>query len=163
MFRSTDPSTARLITDIFGTTYYASQQKNTSYGAHEHRDGVSYTEQEKRKSLITTNDIASLKDLECFVGLPDPQVRITKLQLAPAQLERKNKGYVPLSLSEEAALEQTLKERVQSHDETTENNQPLESMANTGHDVNDDLNEISDAESSEELENMRPGNIVFKF
>lgn len=70
MFRSTDPSTARLITDIFGNIEYASQQKNTSYGAHEHRDGVSYTEQEKRKSLITTNDIASLKDLECFVGLP---------------------------------------------------------------------------------------------
>ena len=163
MFRSTDPSTARLITDIFGTTYYASQQKNTSYGAHEHRDGVSYTEQEKRKSLITTNDIASLKDLECFVGFPEPQIRITKLQLAPAQLERKNKGYVPLSLSEEAALEQELKAQIQNNDGTTENNQPLESMASTGHDINDDINEISDAESAAELENTRPNDIVFKF
>lgn len=77
MFRSTDPSTARLITDIFGNVEYASQQKNTSYGAHEHRDGVSYTEQEKRKSLITTNDIASLKDLECFVGLPGTDYKVT--------------------------------------------------------------------------------------
>lgn len=161
MFRSTDPSTARLITDIFGNIEYTSQQKNTSYGAHEHRDGVSYTEQEKRKSLITTNDIASLKDLECFVGLPEPQVRITKLQLAPAQLERKNKGYVPLSLSEEAALEQVLKAQIQNNDETTANNQPLESMANTGHDVNDDLNEISDAEEVAELENTRPSGIAF--
>jgi type IV conjugative transfer system coupling protein TraD len=159
MFRSTDPSIARLITDIFGNIEYASQQKNTSYGAHEHRDGVSYTEQEKRKSLITTNDIASLKDLECFVGLPDPQVRITKLQLAPAQLERKNKGYIPLSLSEEAALEQELKAQIQNNDVSTANNQPLESMASTGHDIN----EISDAESEAELENTQPSDIVFKF
>lgn len=144
MFRSTDPSTARLITDIFGNVEYASQQKNTSYGAHEHRDGVSYTEQEKRKSLITTNDIASLKDLECFVGLPDPQVRITKLQLTPAQVERKHKGYVPLSLSDEAALEQALKEKVQSHDETTENDQQLGSMAGTGHDINESVTKAQD-------------------
>lgn len=160
MFRSTDPSTAHLITDIFGSIEYASQQKNTSYGAHEHRDGVSYTEQEKRKSLITTNDIASLKDLECFVGLPDPQVRITKLQLAPAQLERKNKGYVPLSLSEEAALEQELKAKIQNNDGTTENSQLLESMVSTDHDINDDINEISDAESAKELENTRPSDIA---
>jgi len=163
MFRSTDPSTARLITDIFGNVEYASQQKNTSYGAHEHRDGVSYTEQEKRKSLITTNDIASLKDLECFVGLPDPQVRLTKLSLAPAQLERKNKGYIPLSLSEEAALEQELKANIQNNDGDTANNQPLESMASTGHDINDDINEISEAESEVELENTKPSDIVFKF
>lgn len=157
MFRSTDPSTARLITNIFGTTYYASQQKNTSYGAHEHRDGVSYTEQEKRKSLITTNDIASLKDLECFVGLPDPQIRITKLQLAPAQVERKNKGYIPLSLSEEAALERELRDRVQSNNDTTENTQ-LGSMASTGHDIN----EISDAESETELEHTQPSDMALK-
>lgn len=94
MFRSTDPSTARLISDMFGSIEYASQQKNTSYGAHEHRDGVSYTEQEKRKSLITTNDIASLKDLECFVDLADPQIRIAKLQLKPANVQKKNKGYI---------------------------------------------------------------------
>ncbi|EER20774.1 MULTISPECIES: type IV secretion system DNA-binding domain-containing protein [spotted fever group] len=161
MFRSTDPSTARLITDIFGNVEYASQQKNTSYGAHEHRDGVSYTEQEKRKSLITTNDIASLKDLECFVGLPDPQIRITKLQLSPAQVEHKNKGYVPLSLSEEAALEQALKEKVQSHDVDTDNTQ-LGSMASTGHDINDDINEISDAESEAELEHTQPSDIALK-
>lgn len=157
MFRSTDPSTARLITDIFGNIEYASQQKNTSYGAHEHRDGVSYTEQEKRKSLITTNDIASLKDLECFVGLPDPQIRITKLQLAPAQVERKHKGYIPWSLSEEAALEQALKEKVQSHDSDTENTQ-LGSMTSTDHDIN----EISDAESEVELKNTQPSDRTLK-
>nr|WP_146624976.1 type IV secretion system DNA-binding domain-containing protein [Rickettsia asembonensis] len=30
IFRNTDPSTARLITDIFGNIEYQSQQKNTS-------------------------------------------------------------------------------------------------------------------------------------
>jgi hypothetical protein len=36
-------------------------------------------------------------------------------------------------------------------------------MASTGHDIHDDINDISDAEAETELENMRPGNIVFKF
>lgn len=63
-----------------------------------------------------------------------------------------------MSLSEEATLEQELKAKIQNNDGTTENNQPLESMANTGHDIN----EISDAESEAELENTRPSNIVFK-
>jgi len=66
-------------------------------------------------------------------------------------------------LSEEAALEQELKEKVQSHDETTENDQQLGSMAGTGHDINDDINEISDAEEAAELKNTRPSDIVFKF
>ena len=90
-------------------------------------------------------------------------MRITKLQLAPVQLERKNKGYVPLSLSEEAALEQELKANIQNNDGTTENDQPLESMASTDHDINDDINEISDAESEVELENTKHSDIVFKF
>ncbi|WP_233419035.1 hypothetical protein [Rickettsia tamurae] len=66
-----------------------------------------------------------------------------------------------MSLSEEAALEQALKEKVPSHDSDTENT-PLGSMASTDHDINDDINEISDAESEAELEDTRPRKIVFK-
>lgn len=146
MFRSTDPSTARLITDIFGNIEYASQQKNTSYGAHEHRDGVSYTEQEKRKSLITTNDIASLKDLECFVGLPDPQIRITKLQLDPANVPCKNKGYIPLDSQQKTEVEEEEKSNTQS----TENTH-LEPIASTFNDIY----EISEEEYEQELESAQ--------
>ena len=64
-----------------------------------------------------------------------------------------------MSLSEEAALEQELKAQIQNNDVSTANNQPLESMASTGHDIN----EISDAESEAELENTQPSDIVFKF
>lgn len=63
-----------------------------------------------------------------------------------------------MSLSEEAALEKELKEKVQSYDETAENDQPLESMAGMGHDINDDINEISDAEAGD----TRPRKIIFK-
>jgi type IV conjugative transfer system coupling protein TraD len=146
IFRSTDPSTTRLITDIFGTIEYASQQKNTSYGAHEHRDGVSYTEQEKRKSLITTNDIASLKDLECFVGLPDPQIRITKLQLDPANVPCKNKGYIPLDSQQKTEVEEEEKSNTQS----TENTH-LEPIASTFNDIY----EISEEEYEQELESAQ--------
>jgi len=67
-----------------------------------------------------------------------------------------------LSLSEEAALEQELKAQIQNNDVSTANNQPLESMASTGHDINDDINEISDTESEAELENTQPSDIALK-
>ncbi|HJD66820.1 MAG TPA: conjugative transfer protein TraD, partial [Rickettsia endosymbiont of Bembidion nr. Transversale] len=73
-------------------------------------------------------------------------------------VERKNKGYVPLSLSEEAALEKELKEKVQSHGETTENDEQLSSMKDTDHDIN----ETSDAELEAELENTQPSDKTLK-
>lgn len=65
---------------MFGSASYREQQQNTSYGAHEHRDVISYTEQEKRKALVTVDDLASLADLECFVELPEPTARIAKIK-----------------------------------------------------------------------------------
>jgi type IV secretory pathway TraG/TraD family ATPase VirD4 len=100
IFRSSEPSTARIISDVFGHIEYASQQKNTSYGAHEHRDGVSYTEQEKRKQLITTHDIASLGSLECFVGLPEPNIRIARVKLpAVTNVPQQHQGFMPYAAS----------------------------------------------------------------
>lgn len=70
MFRSSEPSTAKMISEIFGQVEYAAQQKNTSYGANEYRDGISYTEQEKCKSLTTTSPLraylVSLKNFKLF-------------------------------------------------------------------------------------------------
>lgn len=71
IFRNDEPSMAKLDGDIFGHMEYLTQQKNTSYGANEIRDGISYTEQERKKLLITSNDLATLENLECFVGLPN--------------------------------------------------------------------------------------------
>lgn len=65
MFRSTNPSIARLIINIFCNIEYASQQKiphmelaNLEMASHIRKS------KKKRKSLLITNDIAILKDLE---------------------------------------------------------------------------------------------------
>lgn len=81
LFRSDEPATAKIITEIFGQLEYATSQKNTSYGANEYRDGISYTEQTKHKALITTDHLATLADLECFVGLPEPKARIARIKV----------------------------------------------------------------------------------
>jgi type IV secretory pathway TraG/TraD family ATPase VirD4 len=56
------------------------QQKNTSFGAHEFRDGVSYNEQHHKQNLVTVEDLASLNVGECYTLLPEPKVRLSKMQ-----------------------------------------------------------------------------------
>jgi type IV secretory pathway TraG/TraD family ATPase VirD4 len=70
------------------------QQKSTSFGANEFRDGVSYSEQQQRKELVEYADIANLATGECFILLPEPQVRLTRLQTPEVKLEDKNDGFV---------------------------------------------------------------------
>jgi type IV secretory pathway TraG/TraD family ATPase VirD4 len=81
IFRTSEPQMARTISEMSGYVEYKEQQQNTSYGAHAHRDGISYTEPEKRKPLITIDDLASLPDLKCFAMLPDPRVRVARLKM----------------------------------------------------------------------------------
>lgn len=81
IFRTSEPQIARVISEMSGYVEYKEQQQNTSYGAHEHRDGISYTEQERRKALITVDDLSSLADLECFAMLPEPSVRLARIRM----------------------------------------------------------------------------------
>ena len=55
-----------------GTEIITRQQKNTSFGANEFRDGISYSEQEQKKQMIETSDLASLATGQCYVFLPEP-------------------------------------------------------------------------------------------
>ncbi|WP_341761834.1 type IV secretion system DNA-binding domain-containing protein [Candidatus Tisiphia endosymbiont of Thecophora atra] len=98
LFRSDEPATTKIITEIFGQLEYATSQKNTSYGAHEFRDGISYSENTKHKALITTDDLATLADLECFVGLPEPKARIARIKVPlAADVPKKHPYFVAAS------------------------------------------------------------------
>ncbi len=98
LFRSDEPATAKIITEIFGQLEYATSQKNTSYGANEYRDGISYTEQTKHKALITTDHLATLADLECFVGLPEPKARIARIKVPLAvDAPLKHPGFIEIN------------------------------------------------------------------
>lgn len=144
IFRSSDPSTAKMISEIFGQVEYAVQQKNTSYGANEHRDGISYTEQEKRKSLITTNDLATLENLECFVSLPEPKIRIAKLQLKPVtNVLEKNQGFIPCLERAMATYQEELvkvvqpKTKVEAGVETTSESEVIKKIDHSLNYIND--------------------------
>jgi type IV conjugative transfer system coupling protein TraD len=97
IFRNDEPAMARLITEMIGSAQYLEHNKNTSYGANEHRDGVSYSEEKRYKQLVTASDLSKLANLECYVHLPTPEARIAKITMpfvpAPKKLEE---GFLPV-------------------------------------------------------------------
>jgi type IV secretory pathway TraG/TraD family ATPase VirD4 len=78
--RINDPEEAAMIIKQVGNIEYSKKQKNISFGAHEHRDGESYTEQERTKPLIDINDFKLLNPLEAYVLLPEAEVAIGKIK-----------------------------------------------------------------------------------
>ena len=81
IFRISETEEARIITKRIGEIEYLNHQKNISYGAHEFRDGVSYTEQEKKKDLINISDLSKLEVHQAYILLPEPEVAIAKTKL----------------------------------------------------------------------------------
>ena len=84
-----------------GTETITRQQKNTSFGANEFRDGVSYNEMQQRKALVEYSDIASLNIGECYTLLPEPLVNISKMQVPEAKIPNKNEGFIPKTIAQE--------------------------------------------------------------
>jgi len=93
-FRNNEPAIAKTVSSICGRETLYRQQKNTSFGAHEFRDGVSYSEQQQQKDLVEYSDLAGLAAGECFVLLPEPQVRVVKLETPEVKLPNKNAGFI---------------------------------------------------------------------
>jgi len=93
-FRNREESIARMFTHMCGKEIRIHQQKNTSFGAHEFRDGLSFTEQEKHKDLVTYRDIASLGVGECYMLLPEPKVYLAKVQTPESTIPEKQEGFI---------------------------------------------------------------------
>ena len=93
-FQSDDPMMGRLYSSICGSETITRQQKNTSFGANEFRDGVSYNEQQQEKPLVKVEDFALLGLGECFTLLPEPAVRLSKMKTPEAKVPDKNQGFV---------------------------------------------------------------------
>jgi len=93
-FRNQEESIVRMISNMCGTETITRQQKNTSFGANEFRDGVSYNEQQTKKELVTQNNISSLATGECYILLPEPETRLAKVQTPEAKVKAKQEGFV---------------------------------------------------------------------
>lgn len=93
-FQSDDPMMGKLYSSIIGSENITSQQKNTSFGANEFRDGVSYNEYKQEKPLVKLEDFANLDVGECYTLLPMPEVRLSKMQTPESKRKDKNEGSV---------------------------------------------------------------------
>ena len=93
-FRNTENIIAKQVSDMSGMETITRQQKNTSFGANEFRDGISYSEHQQKKLLIEPSDLSSLGTGECYVFLPEPQVRMAKIKIAQTTQSNKNDSFV---------------------------------------------------------------------
>lgn len=83
-FYEQDPEIAARISKIFGEFEYEDLQEGVSYGAHEMRDGVSLSKQQRIRPVVSASSIQSLRKQEAYVKLPGKQP-IVKLKLKLAK------------------------------------------------------------------------------
>lgn len=96
-FASDDPNMGELYSKLCGRKTTISQQKNTSFGANEFRDGVSYNERVEQSPLVPYEDFAKLNTGECYVILPEISARIAKIQTPEATIKDKNDWFAELT------------------------------------------------------------------
>lgn len=93
-FRNTEDIIARQVSAMSGSMTITRQQKNTSFGANEFRDGVSYNEHQQKKLLIEPSDLATLATGQCYTFLPELQVRLAKIQVPQISLKATNPSFI---------------------------------------------------------------------
>lgn len=89
-FQSDDPRMGEMYSKLCGTTTVISQQKNTSFGANEFRDGVSYNEKTASAPLVSYEEFGKLNVGECYTLLPLSKVRLSRMQVPRAHVADKN-------------------------------------------------------------------------
>jgi len=94
IFASDDPRMGDLYSKLCGNATIISQQKNTSFGANEFRDGVSYNERKEKLPLVSYEEFGKLNVGECYTLLPLASVRLSKMQVPQANIEDKNSRFV---------------------------------------------------------------------
>ncbi|MGL5126945.1 MAG: type IV secretion system DNA-binding domain-containing protein, partial [Aeromonas popoffii] len=69
-FRSPSAAVAKFVEEDIGETVRKKFSEQTSFGADQVRDGISFGKDEERVSIVSYTDVQMLEDLECFVTLP---------------------------------------------------------------------------------------------
>jgi type IV secretory pathway TraG/TraD family ATPase VirD4 len=170
-FRNNEPAIAKMVSNMCGNQIINRQQKNISFGANELRDGISYHETQQKKDLVEYSDLASLAVGQCYALLPEPQVRISKLQTVEVQKKDKNIGFVQQVEKNDALF--TSQSKQPQNIEETEAMEQEEEATSAGGDVVQSVSAFSpfpvkEQEASEELAtelplNPSPKNVLDKF
>lgn len=94
-FRSPSAAVAKFVEEDIGETVRMKFSEQTSFGADQVRDGISFGKDEERISIVSYTDVQMLDDLDCFVTLPGsyPVVKmklkfVKKAKIAESLLER---------------------------------------------------------------------------
>lgn len=81
IFAVSDPVTARFLADKIGEIEYAeTEETHHSMGTENKRDGISLMRRKRTEKLVLPSDIENLKDLECFLKLPNYDLTKIKLE-----------------------------------------------------------------------------------
>ena len=92
-FRSTDPNTTSWISKVLGEAESREIQENVSYGAQSVRDGVSLSQQHRKRAVVLPTQVATLEDLHCYVKLPG-NYPVTQLKMKYKKGRKVAPGFV---------------------------------------------------------------------
>ena len=132
-FRNNEPAIAKMVSSMCGMETVMRHQKNTSFGANEFRDGVSYNEHKERKNLVEYSDLANLAIGECFVLLPVPEARLAKIKVPEIKKKDRQDGFIQKKTSRQEKIEIISDQTVEAEDETitAKNITQLDEVKNT--------------------------------
>ena len=98
-FAEKDPEIAERISKTFGSKEVKELHEGISYGAHEMRDGVNLSMQNKTSPVVSMNDIQSLEPNEAFIRLPG-NFPVTKMKLKYQLIANISEAFVSTPLGE---------------------------------------------------------------
>jgi type IV secretory pathway TraG/TraD family ATPase VirD4 len=128
------------------------QQKNTSFGANEFRDGISYNEHQQKKPLIEPSDLSSLATGSCYVFLPEPDVRMAKIKVPYNNKANKHDTFLPKgeSLKPKETNSDTDNEDSSKNDKDKATNAGARKTESTNHKENSKKQKNSSIDSKKE-------------
>lgn len=80
MFSVADPDTSEFLSKKIGDVRYSRANRTRNMGTTEKREGLSIARQEATERLVYGSDITNLRDLECYVKIPNYHIVKTKIQ-----------------------------------------------------------------------------------
>jgi type IV conjugative transfer system coupling protein TraD len=107
VFRVSDPTTAKYLSDRIGRTEVLETDQTLSMGVADNRDGVSLMQRTREKDLVLPSEIMNLEDLEAYLKIAN--YSITKIRF---QYERYAESREPFVVRDDLLLDSVVDEQV---------------------------------------------------
>ena len=146
-----------LYSKLCGTKITITQQKNTSFGANEFRDGISYNEKQDKLPLVSYEEFGKLGVGECYVILPEKSVRVAKIQTPKAEVLNKNAWFMETACEEKLIDEKQVSDNLSPAGETISTSKQKE--LSKGHVESN--NDLPQPKSNKNKEHIRDIDISF--